>query len=82
MNYVHESKCWQQKPVCVCVCVCKLIGCPYLNVPSGLVHIVTVSMAVSLLISPTTPTQIQRFQCFSFPSSLITAIILLQNITL
>lgn len=54
--------------VCVCVPVstwlqpCELIGCLYLDVSSGSVHIVTVSMAVSLLISPNTPTH-SPFAC-------------------
>lgn len=40
----------------------ELIGSSYLDVSSGSVHIVTVSMAVSLFISPTTPTHIP-FAC-------------------
>lgn len=41
---------------------CELIGCSYLDQSWGSVHIVTVSMAVSRLISPTTPTHI-AFAC-------------------
>lgn len=54
-------------PVLTWLQPCKLIGCSYLDVSSGPVLIVTVSMAVSRLISPTTPTHIPLHLCFLLP---------------